>query len=102
MQRTLLSITGSVILSAGLLLAQATAEGHRWAGRQNQTRGMANRFADLNLTADQKQQAHSIFSDAREQARNAEQQLRQMRQDLNAAVKNGVTADIDRITNSMG
>ena len=59
--------------------------------------------ADLNLTDAQKQQARAIFSPSRLAARPVEDQIRQIRLALAAAVKSGASdADIDKLSNSLG
>jgi len=57
--------------------------------------------ARLNLTDAQKQQAQSIFTEARKSAQPLRAQIRQNKQALAAAVKSNSPADIDRISNSM-
>ncbi len=59
--------------------------------------------ARLNLTDAQKQQAQSIFAEARKSAQPVRAQIRQDKQALAAGVKSGSKADIDRILeNNMG
>ena len=71
-------------------------------GRWQQAHG-AGAFANLNLTQDQKTQAHSIFQDAQQSARPVMEQLRSARQSLAAAVKNNApSAEIDRLANQQG
>jgi Spy/CpxP family protein refolding chaperone len=58
--------------------------------------------ADLNLTDAQKQQARAIFKEARQSSQAVQQQLKQSREALAAAVKAGAPdAEIDRLTSSM-
>ena len=63
---------------------------------------MVDRLAvRLSLTDAQKQQAQSIFAEARKSAQPLRAQIRQNKQALAAAVKSNSQADIDRISNSM-
>lgn len=58
--------------------------------------------AELNLTDAQKQQAQSIFSAARQSAKPVQDQIKQARQALAAAVKSGAPdAEIDRLSNNL-
>ena len=106
MKRSLLTIAGLSALAAGLALGQAPAPDTPHAGRfrAHQRGAMLDRMAaKLNLTADQKQQAQSIFSAARQSAAPIRTQLRQQRQALRAAVKSGAPeSQIDQISSQMG
>jgi len=99
MKFTLLKVVGVTALAAGLALSQVP-QGNRPAGRPH---GMFGRFAsNLNLTDAQKQQAQSIFSQARQAAEPVRTQLRQNREALAAAVKANSTTEIDRLSNANG
>ena len=101
MKLPLLNIAGVAALAAGMALGQSapTHGGHR-AGQG----AMMNRLgADLNLTDAQKQQVRSIFSASRQAAQPVQDQIRQTRQALAAAVKSGASdADIDKLSSSLG
>lgn len=98
MKQMLLKIAGVSALAAGLALGQG-APARNPRARHAPQGGMA---AFLNLTDAQKQQSQSIFSAARESAASVSTQLKQDRQALAAAVKSGNSAEIDRLSNSMG
>ena len=105
MKRTFLNVAGAAVLVAGMALAQnPPAQNSPHAGRHGaQASSMIDRLsARLNLTDAQKQQAQSIFADARKTAQPVRAQIRQDKQALAAAVKSGSKADIDRISNNMG
>jgi len=97
----LLNIAGVAALAAGMAFSQS-APAH--AGRRAGQGAMMQRLgADLNLTDAQKQQARTIFSASRQAAQPVEDQIRQNRQALAAAVKSGASdADIDKLSNSLG
>jgi Spy/CpxP family protein refolding chaperone len=100
-----LNVAGAAVLAAGMAFAQnAPAQNSPHAGRHGAQAGsMIDRLsARLNLTDAQKQQAQSIFAEARKSAQPVRAQIRQDRQALAAAVKSGSQADIDRISNNMG
>jgi Spy/CpxP family protein refolding chaperone len=105
MKRSFLNMAGAVVFAAGMALAQnAPAQNSPHAGGHGAQAGsMLDRLAaKLNLTEAQKQQAQSIFAEARKSAQPVRAQIRQDKQALAAAVKSGSQADIDRISNSMG
>jgi protein CpxP len=105
MKHAFLNVAGVALLAAGMALAQdAPAQNTPHAGRHSAQAGsMLDRMAArLNLTDAQKQQAQSIFSEARKSAQPVRTQIRQNRQALAAAVKSDSQADIDRISTSMG
>ncbi len=56
----------------------------------------------LNLTPAQKQQAETIFGDARQKAQPIRQEMRQNREALTAAVKANNTAQIERLSVQQG
>jgi Spy/CpxP family protein refolding chaperone len=105
MKRAFLNVAGAAVLAAGMAFARnAPAQNSPHAGRHGAQAGsMIDRLsARLNLTDAQKQQAQSIFADARKSAQPVRDQIRQDRQALAAAVKSGSQADIDRLSNNMG
>ena len=97
----LLNIAGVAALAAGMALGQSgPAHSLRRAGQGATMQRLA---ADLNLTDAQKQQVRAIFSTSRQAARPVEDQIRQSRLALAAAVKSGASdADIDKLSNSLG
>lgn len=116
MKRKFLSIAGVSVLAAGMALAQSTAAPdtatpntaapnsgrHSW--RHGQAGSMLNRLAaKLNLTDAQKQQAQTIFANARQSAKPVRDQLKQDRQALRAAAKSGASeSQINQLANKMG
>jgi Spy/CpxP family protein refolding chaperone len=56
----------------------------------------------LNLTAAQKQQADTIFGDARQKAEPIRQEMRQNREALAAAVKANNTSQIEQLSSHQG
>src|SRR5579864_222879 len=104
MKHRFLNIAGAAVLAAGMALAQnAPAPNSPHPGRHAAQAGsMLDRMAArLNLTDAQKQQAQSIFAEARKSAQPVRAQIRQNKQALAAAVKSNSPADIDRISNSL-
>lgn len=108
MKNTLVRFVGMAALASGMLFAQAPAppaQPQSPAQRRQQFRGrMFDRIAaQLNLTDDQKQQAHSILQSARESAQPIAQQLKQNRLALHDAIKAGKPdADIDQLAATTG
>jgi Spy/CpxP family protein refolding chaperone len=115
MKRKFLSIAGASVLAAGMALAQSTAASnaapntatpnsgeHSW--RHGQPGSMVDRLsAKLNLTDAQKQQAKTIFANARQTAKPVRDQLKQDREALRAAAKSGAPeSQIDQLANKMG
>jgi Spy/CpxP family protein refolding chaperone len=89
-----------------MALAQAPAAGtlgapqkapltRPWFGHEQMIQG-------LNLTAAQKQQARTIFDDARQKAGPIRQEMRQNREALYAAVKTNNAAQIERLSSHQG
>src|SRR5258708_34606345 len=108
MKNSLVRFVGMAALASGMMFAQAPAPpaqpqspAQRWQQRRGQ---MFDRMATkLNLTDDQKQQAHSIMQSARESAQPITQQLKQNRQALREAVKAGKPdTDIDQLAATTG
>lgn len=106
MKRSLLTIAGLPVLAAGMALGQAPAPNPPHTGRYHarQAGSMLDRLAaKLNLTAEQKQQAQSIFSAARQSAAPVRTQLREDRHALRAAIQSGAPdTQIDQLSNQMG
>jgi len=94
-------------LAAGMALAQAPATGtqspapekvpftHPMFGHEQMTQA-------LNLTTAQKQQAQTIFGDARQKIEPIRQEMRQNREALYAAVKANNTSQIERLSSHQG
>jgi Spy/CpxP family protein refolding chaperone len=106
MKRTFLSLSGVALLAAGLTFAQdtgSTSPHPRGPGWRQAHGEQSGGFADLNLTQDQKTQAHRTFQNSRESARPVMEQLRTARQSLAAAIKNNASeAEIDRLAGQQG
>ena len=94
------NIAAVTALAAGMAFGQgAPAQNPPHAGRGMMMGRMA---ADLNLTDAQKQQAQSIFAAARQSAQPLQEQMKQNREALAAAVKSGASdAEIDRLSNNL-
>ena len=102
MKLSLLNATAVAALAAAMAFGQDAPPAHQ--GRDRAGRGaMMGRFgADLNLTDTQKQQMQSIFSASRQSARSLDEQVKQSREALSAAVKSGASdAEIDRLSNNL-
>jgi Spy/CpxP family protein refolding chaperone len=92
-------------LAAGMVVAQvpgagaqsgtAKVPGHAWLGHQQM-------MQELDLTADQKQQASTIFSAAKQKAQPIRQEMRQNREALHAAVKANNTSQIESLSTQQG
>ena len=108
MKNTILSLIGTGLLVTGLTFAQTpaptpTPNATPGAGRPMRARMAHRMMANLNLTDDQKQQAKAIFQAGRQEAQPVQQQLRQARQDMQAAVKsNAPQTEIDRLSTNVG
>jgi Spy/CpxP family protein refolding chaperone len=99
MKKQWMKLAAAGALAAGMALAQTTAPApapetqgtpHAHSAHRNfLQRHLARIAQQLNLTDTQKQQARSIFQQAREQAMPIRTQLKQNREALAAAVKNG-------------
>jgi Spy/CpxP family protein refolding chaperone len=97
-------------LAAGMALAQAPASppsGSPQAGVHNGVRSRiqqqrAKIAQELNLTDAQRQQAKTIFQQARETAKPVREQLRANRQALAAAVKADQSAEIQQLATARG
>lgn len=108
MKQTFVKFATTAALAAGMALAQVPStpaqpqpaqQGkmwhHRGAGRQRM-------LAALNLTDTQKQQAKSVFQQARQQAQPLREQLKQNREALAAAVKANDVAQIHSLAAQQG
>jgi Spy/CpxP family protein refolding chaperone len=110
MNHPFFKLAGVTALAAGMAFGQAAPSQNPGpkAGHHRQMGAgpgmMLDRMAaDLNLTDAQKQQAQSIFQSARESARPLHDQMKQSREALAAAVKNGASdAEIDRLAGALG
>jgi Spy/CpxP family protein refolding chaperone len=93
-------------LAAGMALAQAPATGTQPAPQKapftHPLFGHAQMMQGLNLTTVQKQQAKTIFGDARQKAEPVRQEMRQNREALYAAVKANNTSQIERLSAHQG
>jgi len=105
MKHPFLNLAGVALLAAGMALGQGPAQKpprmgpHAGQARQGT---MVDRLAtELNLTADQKQKAETIFGAAREQAAPIRSQIREKRMALETAMKSNSEADIDQISTAM-
>jgi Spy/CpxP family protein refolding chaperone len=65
-------------------------------------RGFAKMATALNLTPDQQNQTKAIFQESHKSARQVRQQLRQTRQELQAAVTAGNSDQIQQLSASQG
>jgi Spy/CpxP family protein refolding chaperone len=93
-------------LAAGMALAQVPATGTQPAPRKvpstHRLFGHEQMMQALNLTIAQKQQAKTIFGDARQKAEPIRQEMRQNREALYAAVKANNTSQIERLSSHQG
>ena len=93
-------------LAAGMALAQAPATGTQPAPQKapftHPLFGDAQMMQGLNLATAQKQQAKTIFGDARQKAEPIRQEMRQNREALYAAVKANNTSQIERLSSHQG
>ncbi len=107
MKRQIIHFASVAALAAGMAFAQAPSPApaaNPPAARHNFVqRHMARMEQELNLTDAQKQQAKSIFQNARMTARPIREQLKQNRQALAAAAKAGKSdADIQQLAAQQG
>jgi Spy/CpxP family protein refolding chaperone len=93
-------------LTAGMVLAQAPASGTQPAPEKapfaHPMFGHEQMMKNLDLTPAQKQQADTIFGNAREKARPIRQEIQQNREALHAAMKANNTAQIERLSTQQG
>jgi Spy/CpxP family protein refolding chaperone len=106
MKRNWMKLATVAALAAGIALAQApvTNPPTQPTHRQGAARGKARRhmFQALNLTDGQKQQAKSIFAEARKSTEPLRLQLQQNRQALTAATKANDRGQIESLSKSSG
>jgi len=104
MKRKWMMFAAAGVLAAGVLVAQVAQAPHPGRGSAAVTRRAMARhrmMKSLNLTDAQKQQAKTIFQQARQSVQPVVQQLRQDRQAL-AAVKANDSATIQQLTAAQG
>jgi Spy/CpxP family protein refolding chaperone len=89
-----------------MVLAQAPASGTQPAPEKapfaHPMFGHEQMMKNLDLTPAQKQQADTIFGNAREKARPIRQEIQQNREALHAAMKANNTAQIERLSTQQG
>ena len=106
MKRHLFQFAAVTALAAGMALAQAPATGTQPAPQKapftHPVFGHEQMMQALNLTTAQKQQAKTIFGDARQKAEPIRQEMRQNREALYAAVKANNTSQIERLSSHQG
>jgi periplasmic protein CpxP/Spy len=106
MKQYLLQFAAVTTVAAGMSLAQAPATSTRPAPQKapfaQREFGHEHMMQALNLTAAQKQQADSIFGDARRKAEPLRQEMRQNRAALYAAVKANNESQIMRLSSQQG
>ena len=105
-KKHLFQFAGVAALSAGMALAQAPASGTQLAPEKAPVThpmfGHQKMMEALNLSPAQKQQAETIFGDAKQKAQPIRQEMRQNREALAAAVKANNTAQIERLSVQQG
>ena len=106
MKRNLLKLAALASIAAGLAVAQTAQPpaGGRAAQRQARVQQRRAGIADaLNLTDAQKQQARTIFQDARQSSQPLRQQLKENRRALADAAKSGKSAaEIQQLSSALG
>src|SRR3954454_19570142 len=107
MKKSLITLPVSALLAAGLMVGQSNTDTTQQPRQHRFQNGSGERdggmFQSLNLTDAQKEQAKTIFSSSRESNRALEQQMRDARQALNAAVKPGAAdGQIDQLSAKIG
>ena len=101
----LLQFAAVTALATGMVLAQAPATGARpmqKAPLGHPMFGHGQMMEALNLTPAQKQQADTIFNDAKQKAGPIRQEMRQNREALSAAVKANNTSQIETLSAHQG
>lgn len=102
----LFQLAAVTALAAGMALAQTPASGTEPAPRKapfaHPGCGHQEMMQALNLTAEQKENAKTIFADARQKAEPIRQAIRQNREALYAAVKANDTSQIERLSAHQG
>jgi periplasmic protein CpxP/Spy len=109
MQRRFWKYAAAATVATGLVFAQAPANTPKAGEAQAQTgrRGFMRRHMEriaqqLNLTDSQKQQAQTIFQQARQSAQPIRQELKQNREALTTAAKADREADIQKLSTEQG
>src|SRR5438309_248515 len=106
MKGHLLQFAAVTALATGMVLAQTPAPGAQPAPQKTPFAhpmfGREQMMQALNLTPAQKQQADTIFSDAKQKAGPVRQEMRQNREALNAAVKANNTSQIETLSAHQG
>ena len=101
MTHGLLKVVGITALAAGIAFSQNGPGGQR--GQHGRGEMFGRMGADLNLTDTQKQQMRSIFMSSHQAAQTVDDQIKQNRDALAAAVKSGAPeTEIDRLSASLG
>ena len=106
MKSHLFQFAAVTVLAAGMALAQAPATGAQRAPQKapftHPVFGHQQMMQALNLTTAQKQQAKTIFGDAKQKAEPIRQEMRQNKEGLDAAVKVDNTSQIERLSSRQG
>jgi Spy/CpxP family protein refolding chaperone len=113
MKSNIFRYAGAALVAAGITLAQTAPSGtdnsnnppaRSHSGKRAMARNHFGKLAEqLNLTDAQKEQAKTIFQEARQQAQPIRQQLRENREALAAAVKAGKgDAEIQQLSATTG
>jgi Spy/CpxP family protein refolding chaperone len=96
----LITVMTAALSAGGLMAKEDTAPNHRQHSRGNFLDRMSTA---LNLTDQQKQQAKSIFSSEREEARPVRQELRQERKTVLSAIQGGKpAAEVQQLAKNEG
>lgn len=102
----LLQFAAVTALATGTVLAQAPATGAQPVPQKvpfaHPMFGHGQMMQALNLTPAQKQQADTIFNDAKQKAGPVRQEMRQNREALHAAVKANNTSQIEKLATRQG
>jgi len=105
-KRTVIHLVATAAMVAGMSFAQAPAApaqpapGKAWRARAGAFR--QHMFQALNLTDAQKEQAKTIFQQARQTAQPVSEQLKQNRQAMAAAVKANDATQIEQLAAQQG
>ncbi|PWU06463.1 MAG: hypothetical protein C5B51_12295 [Terriglobia bacterium] len=103
MKQPLMKLTAIMALATGMVFAQAPAPNPQGGPHAFMRRHMARLAQELNLTDAQKQQAKTIFQNARTTAQPLRDQLKQNHQALSAAAKAGQSdASIQQLATQQG
>jgi Spy/CpxP family protein refolding chaperone len=102
MRERIVHFAAVTALAAGMAVAQTAASGTQRVPFRHPVFGDQQMMQALNLTAAQRQQTDTIFSDARQKAQPIRQEIRQNREALHAAVKANNTSEIERLSAHQG